>query len=467
MIMSLINDNPIFMGLENEYAIIGHGKQEDRQRFAADLLDEFKVRFKCIPNVSKGGFFSAIGKFYIDGSHPEYCSPEVSDPVSLIYYNHLFEEFSKAVSFERYKSKIYLSKQNGCYLSGTTFGQHENYATDSDLACLPMLIYPFLATRVIFTGTGGFCIKPDLTSIEFTICPRSHFTTDGFNSSSRCLFYYKTDMYNNNRVHLYSGINMTDNVMFLKFATMSLVLRVAQMKPDMFKNVPQLEQPAKKMQQISLGFPFDNNMMIEQSNGRSISVLDIQRYYLDICERCADEDFLPPWSTQVLLMWKDLLDRLAVSVDMVDDCLCWGIKYKYFNEMLKDEGLSINELNRKVIDDSLKYRLIKADYDFSIISNEGSLYSRLANSGNITEMIQGIPKIDFNNIWLPARGRAKERATLINRLSGQDFTCSWSAITNKKEGKTFTLPTPSSDKIIETTNENRKLINKYLSMYDK
>ena len=127
--VSDMRHNPLYIGSEAEHSILGLGDMKERQQFAAGLLVSFKSIFGALDDRSGNGCFSPVGRFYLDGiAHPEYCTPEVTDLESLIYYKLLFDLFVKESTEQLSHHRMSLYKNSGCYLSGTSWGEHENYS---------------------------------------------------------------------------------------------------------------------------------------------------------------------------------------------------------------------------------------------------------------------------------------------------------------------------------------------------
>jgi proteasome accessory factor A len=170
------------MGIETEYAISGpRGSQ--REAMATLLVDYVLETTASLPGVHRYDRFLANGsRFYIDnGSHPELSTPECSSPSEVLRYvragdellTRVLEQMSPPGIFKEApdQARVELFRANIDYSGAkTTWGSHESYLHRSDPTQFPDHIIPYLVSRVIFTGAGGF--NPFSSGIEFTLSPR-------------------------------------------------------------------------------------------------------------------------------------------------------------------------------------------------------------------------------------------------------------------------------------------------------
>lgn len=102
-----------------------------------------------------------------------------------------------------------------------------------------------------------------------------------------------------------------------------------------------------------------------------------------------------------------------------------------------------------------------ADYDFSSLTSDKNTYDMLLSERKIENKITGVPTVDLRNTWLPVRGRATQRASLIEQFKGLDYACNWSIIQDKNSSKRYTLTDPTIDNITKGNNRIQEIIDKY------
>lgn len=78
----------LLFGAETEYAVAWRGikKGQPPEQAAIELLRLAGERLTHLPAMNSSGIFLANGaRFYVDcGTHPEYCTPECTDPWELV-----------------------------------------------------------------------------------------------------------------------------------------------------------------------------------------------------------------------------------------------------------------------------------------------------------------------------------------------------------------------------------------------
>ena len=98
-------------------------------------------------------------RLYVDHAHPEYSSPEVTNPLDAVRWDRAGERVMlasvRALASTPALPDVTLYKNN-VDGKGATYGTHENYLVDravpfSDLAAR---LIPFFVTRQVFTGAG-------------------------------------------------------------------------------------------------------------------------------------------------------------------------------------------------------------------------------------------------------------------------------------------------------------------------
>ncbi|MEN8902646.1 MAG: proteasome accessory factor PafA2 family protein, partial [Candidatus Nanopelagicales bacterium] len=97
-------------------------------------------------------------RLYVDHAHPEYSSPEVTNPRDAALWDKAGEVImhsaaKSAPTFDGAPIKLY---KNNVDNKGASYGCHENYlmARQTPFANIVGLLTPFFVTRQIFTGAG-------------------------------------------------------------------------------------------------------------------------------------------------------------------------------------------------------------------------------------------------------------------------------------------------------------------------
>jgi len=195
-----------------------------------------------------GGFLFNAGRMYIDMGHLEYSTPECQSIFDLVAYDKGGERILQS-ALERLglKGKAAFIKNNIDYVTGSTFGCHENYLLKRHVSFMKVVIpslLPFLVTRQIFAGAGRIGVhksrfigyeedgEPMLGKVNFQISQRAdHVVTEIYQwiQFSRAIINTRdeplADHTKYRRLHLLVGdSNMSEYATALKVGTTSLVL---------------------------------------------------------------------------------------------------------------------------------------------------------------------------------------------------------------------------------------------------
>src|SRR5688572_15924043 len=238
---------PLLMGVETEYAVTGF--HVDGAAPAETLLDYFlQTARRRLPHVpeersSIGVFLGNGGRFYIDaGSHPEFATPECTEPRELLTYvragERILLELAREVARNiSYIDEIGVFRCNVDYSAKTTWGCHESYLHRTDPQVLPKLLIPHLVSRVIYSGAGGFNVRS--AGVEFTLSPRVSMlehTISETSTAARGIFHTKDETLGTagqHRLHVLCGESLCSDLgVLLKIGTTALI--VAAIDEGMF-----------------------------------------------------------------------------------------------------------------------------------------------------------------------------------------------------------------------------------------
>ncbi len=347
------------IGIETEYALTvldNNGCCTDSSTPALSLLAIANKRFQSLEGYnSKGIFFANGGRFYIDvGNHPEYCTPECTNPWDLVRYvlagDLIMAELVREYEQNHTPSRALVFRGNTGYgPQPEAWACHENY-----LCRFPPTRYkniiPFLVSRIVYTGSGGF--DPFSPGISFTLSPRSHFLTTVTSDStmdSRSILNLRDQPLGGNgyhRLHLICADALGSEVgMFLQAGVTALVIAMidAGGLPD---EQLMLKNPMAALRVFSADPTLTATAITTEGN--QVSAIDIQRYYLALVCRQHSCGGLPEWSEQVLKGWEMTLDMLqnthALQGTDREWVLDWTIKRAVYTAMCDAEGFEWESL---------------------------------------------------------------------------------------------------------------------------
>ena len=231
-------------------------------------------------------------RFYNDHAHPEYSTPECTTLRQLVAHEKAGERILAECARRRNlklpaDQEVRLYKNNTDFV-GHSYGCHDNYLMRRDVPWDRLVagVLPFLITRQIFAGAGKMGIEAESAAGQpgvFQISQRADFfsvlvSIDTMNKrplvNTRDEPHADASLYR--RFHVIIGdSNMSEWATALKVGTTALVLDLIERG-----EAPQIEiaQPIDATKSISRDQNYD--WIIELSDGRKISAIDVQRLYL-------------------------------------------------------------------------------------------------------------------------------------------------------------------------------------------
>jgi proteasome accessory factor A len=214
--------------------------------------------------------------------------------------------------------------------------------------------------------------------------------------------------------------NLCEEAEYLRVATTLLVLDAIE--AGAITGVPTLRRPLRALRQISRDPTLTTAVAVR--GGKRMTALQIQRWYLDACQRFVEGSAqVPEEAHEVLRRWADVLDRLETDRNSLVGRLDWVTK----QFLLDQAGHGLAYEARKKID--LRYHeLSPAGY-----------FSRLQTTGQVTT-VASAAEIEQAMRLPPPSSPALRRARYIREFSGSNtlLRVGWRFIEVIKEGGTKT-----------------------------
>ncbi len=482
---------PVLMGMETEYALaaVPRGGQDVSLTSVANrLLDLARQGYPSVPSQPGSGLFLATGgRLYVDiGSHPEYATPECTDPWELVRQVRagdalLLELGRRLLARDPGLKDLAILRTNVDYSrTGATWGCHESYLHRLPSFLLPGQLMAHLVTRVLYTGAGGF--HPEAPGLQFTLSPRAwHFTeaVSGSSTHGRGIFHAREEALSGHgwkRLHLICGDSTcSDLATLLKVGTTSLVVAsvTAGLRPG---NGIQLANPVAALHAVAADPT--GQVELELESGRTTTPLALQRHYLDSVLSALARGCLPSWADAICTLWRRQLEAIETGGDAVARTLDWGIKRALYRRWASRHGFSWekiagwNQLLARVEraltggagaaahspdDDEVRPRLLpvtgffnlrrellEADLRFGQLG-PGGIFAQLDQQGVLDHRVNGVG----TGVWdgnLPGPGRARVRAQAIcalwKRGASPEHSCDWPIIINTLTGDFLDLSDP-------------------------
>jgi len=294
-------------GTEHEYTLFCRKMNAmgiDPHSIALDLLRESDLH-------SFGEFLRNQSRAYYDVGHLELSTCEVSNFRDLVIWEKAVEkivDWLRKVMEEKYCShniKIWAFKNNTSP-DGTSYGSHENYCVSREVKFPERFIkelVPHLTTRIIYTGAG------DLIDDKYVLSPSAYLTScliSGETMRDTGILNTRDEPHASNyrRLHLLVGdALMNETALMLRQFTTSSVLQLMEMKK--LKNVPELKNPLEDMwKNVEVTNP--DNWKVTLKDGKTVSPIDIQRFYLEKIEEILEND----WERKAFKSLEEVLNHL-------------------------------------------------------------------------------------------------------------------------------------------------------------
>jgi len=377
-------------------------------------------------------------RLYVDHAHPEYSSPEVTNPRDAALWDKagelvMHQAAMHAPKFDGNQIKLY---KNNVDNKGASYGTHENYlmARQTPFSNIVRLLTPFFISRQIFTGAGRLGRGQEGQVKEFQISQRA----DYFEAEVGLETTLKRPIINTRdephadpekyrRLHVIVGdANMSEKATMLKMGTTSLVLALIEAGFDDFGPL-ELAAPITAMSQVS----YDTSLqqVLPMSNGTAMRAIDIQYKFLDTIRGFLYSQNEPDSQTvEILELWQQTLDslndpesRFTVAAGYVD----WVAKYALMQGYRERDGLDWDSPRLGVID--LQYSDIDPHRGIALkLMNRGSLDTLFTR-----DQVQGAVSDP------PTDTRAYFRGECVRRYPQNVAAASWDSIVFDTGGDTL------------------------------
>nr|WP_277989107.1 depupylase/deamidase Dop [Streptomyces albidoflavus] len=261
-------------------------------------------------------------RLYVDHAHPEYSSPEVTNPRDAVLWDKAGERIM-AEAAERAAQlpgaqPIHLYKNNTDN-KGASYGTHENYLMkrETPFSDIVRHLTPFFVSRQVVTGAGRVGIGQDGRENGFQISQRAdYFEVEvGLETTlKRPIINTRdephADAEKYRRLHVIIGdANLSEISTYLKLGTTALVLSMIE---DGFITVDlAVDQPVRTLHHVS----HDPTLqyLVTLRSGRTLTAVQLQMEYFELARKYVDERYGADADEQtkdVLARWEDTLGRL-------------------------------------------------------------------------------------------------------------------------------------------------------------
>jgi proteasome accessory factor A len=365
-------------------------------------------------------------RYYVDHAHPEYSSPECSNPRDAVVWDKAGERIlersidaAQAIVPSGEKVFIYKNNSDG---KGNSYGCHENYlvARTTPFPNLVRHLIPFFVSRQVFCGAGKVGSENGGGEVDYQISQRADF----FEVEVGLETTFKRPIINTRdephadaeryrRLHVIVGdANMSEISTFLKVGTTALLLKMIE--DDFITDDFSLTEPVRAMRAVSHDPACRKT--IELSDGRSLTPVELQWEYFKLAKKYSHENETDPVNEEVLDRWEAVLEGLERDPMSLASQLDWVAKLSVLNAYRERDGLDWDHPKMKLID--LQYHDVR---------ESKGLYYKMARTGKI-ERIVSDDEIEFAVDHPPDDTRAYFRGECLRRFSDHIVAASWDAL---------------------------------------
>ncbi|MEU7871328.1 depupylase/deamidase Dop [Dactylosporangium sp. NPDC049140] len=367
-------------------------------------------------------------RLYVDHAHPEYSTPEVTNPRDIVLWDKAGErvmaEAARRAATIPGTLPIHLYKNNTDN-KGASYGAHENYLMrrQTPFADIVMHLTPFFVTRQIVCGAGRVGIGQDGTGPGFQISQRADFfeVEVGLETTlkrpiinTRDEPHADADKYR--RLHVIIGdANLSEISTYLKVGTTSLIL--AMIEDKVLSGDLGIADPVTELRSVSHDPSLKH--LIRMRDGRRLTALDIQWAFYERARAFVEGregDDADEITLDVLNRWEDALDKLGRDPMLCAGELDWVAKLRLLEGYRERESLGWSS-----------HKLQLVDLQYSDVRPEKGLYQRLVARGSMATLFTE-EEVQRAIVEPPDDTRAYFRGRCLAKYPAEVVAASWDSV---------------------------------------
>jgi proteasome accessory factor A len=368
---------------------------------------------------------SNAGRLYVDGAHPEYSTPECSNPREIVAYERAGDTFvaeclaSLNTSLGEDEFLVYRNNSDG---KGNSFGYHENYLISRKIPFehIAQVLLPFFVSRQIFCGAGKVGAENGTDHTSYQLSQRADFLECVYDLNTmvnRPIINTRDEPHTQQsqfrRLHVIVGdANMCEISTFLKVGTTAIIM-------DMLENqgiLPHIElsNPVNAVKQVSRDLTIKASLSIQ--NGRHTNALAIQQAFLNAAHDFYTTRELSPITKEVLIRWESVLEQLERDPMTLNREIDWVAKRALIESYMDRKQCSWEDP-----------RIAMMDLQYHDIRTAKGLYYTLERTGKM-ERLTHDEEIQRAMNTAPTQTRAFFRGACLQRFPQQVYGMSWTSV---------------------------------------
>ncbi|HEY4616414.1 MAG TPA: depupylase/deamidase Dop [Citricoccus sp.] len=371
-------------------------------------------------------------RLYVDHAHPEYSTPETTNPLDATVWDQAGDRVALAASrriAEAPGAPQVLLYKNNTDNKSVSYGAHENYlvARALDFDELAARLLPFFTARQVVCGSGRVGIGVTGRTPGFQISQRADFFEEqvGLETTVRRPIVNTrdephADQARYRRLHVIIGdANLSQYATWLRCGMTSLVLSMIELGtcPDVT-----LVDPVAALQQISHDPTLATTVRLV--DGRRLTGVDLMELYHQAAaghvERFGMAD---PATTDVLTAWGETLETLRTDPAALADRLDWVAKYQLLSGYRERHGLGWEDPRVGMLD--LQYADLRPDK---------GLHAALVRRGSMRTLVPEETVLRAVHTP-PADTRAWARGRTVDVFGRHVVGASWDTLLLREDGQ--------------------------------
>lgn len=363
-------------------------------------------------------------RFYVDHAHPEYSTPECTDPRDLLVHDkageRILEEAIRRANASFPDGRRFLIYKNNTDNKGASYGTHENFllARSVPFPRIVETLIPHLITRQIYAGAGLLSDRDE--DKPFRLSQRADFfeVEVGLETTlKRPLVNTRDEPHADperyRRLHIIIGdANLSEVATYLKIGTTSLILQM--LEDDQAPEALRVEKPVATLRQIARDTTC--KVPFKLKDGTSIDPIDTQWLYHEAVSKWATHADVPAWAPQVLLRWEQALSGLERDPMSMGSTIDWVAKLHVLDDYKTKHDLPQGHAKLHLLD--LQYHDVRRDKGIAALLERRGKLERITNDDEV-ELAMSEPPHDT---------RAFFRGRCIERYADQVSAASWDSI---------------------------------------
>jgi proteasome accessory factor A len=379
-------------------------------------------------------------RFYVDHAHPEYSSPECSNPRDAVIWDKAGERILETAAGRAGgllpghspadPGRIVITKNNTDG-KGAAYGCHENFLLSRSLPFGEIVrqLVPFLVSRQILVGAGRLGNEFGLSDVPYQISQRADFfeVEVGLETTlkrpivnTRDEPHADPDRYR--RLHIILGdANLSEVCTELKLGSLGLLL--CMLEDGFLPEPPQLAAPVGALHAIS--HDLSCQASVELTDGRAVTPIELQWHFLELAAKYVEDGDGPSWGPETVELWERVLTAVEDDPMSLDGVVDWVTKYRLLERYRERDDIGWDTDKLKLVD--LQYHDVRRDR---------GLYHKLAAAGRVERRVEE-HEVAHAVEQPPEDTRAYFRGRCLQRYRDEVAAAGWDAIIFDTGGETL------------------------------